>query len=192
MGRRQPSKLVVGAWVRIARPAFFVRCGYPMTVGGEAGRIETERWPDIDAFLRLMGCDTYLHETPRAVHEIAKAVAYLLCKQKRFGGTARTIHTRDVPEAAGRECEILSVRFVKTGTYERGGVSCGYYGDGEPEPNYLGDEVTHRLLKTSLTVDTFDLGDGWRDFGTHSLEIEAANVELVEPAPARVGEVVAR
>lgn len=179
MGSRQPSKLVVGARARITTPAFFVRCGYPMNVGNETARILGEELHRIDQLLHSFG----VHRDPlggisRGAREIAKAVAYEVCRAKKFGGRERTIYTREIPAAAGMEFTIESVRFVKTGTYQpASGHSYDWTGADDFEPAYLMDEQTHRILGTGLGAFRFDVE--WDDSGAYALEIEACHVELV-------------
>lgn len=164
-----------GQVVRIVRPDFFVRCGYPMDWATETARVKKERGAAIREFLKAEGIKPAYFpyaDTP-AFEKIAKALAHELCKQAGWGGKERTIHTKAFPDLAGEQSVIESVRFVKTGTYA---TSSANY-DGEYDQPYLMDEKTHRILQTALEgiVD-----DPWFGEGVYMrLEIEAANVELV-------------
>jgi len=174
--RRQPKTGTIRTLdrVRIVRPAFVVRVGYPLDFRTEADRLAAEKRADIDAFLRSQGVtlDPYGGMKP-AVPKIARALAYELCRQAGWGGRERRIYTKELPEFAGREFHVQGVRFVKTGTYTPGGLS-GWYGE-DQDPPFLSNEQTHRLLLTGLHGVIRD--EPWA--GLDDLEIEAANVERI-------------
>jgi hypothetical protein len=171
--RKPKSPFQPGVMVRVVRPLFVARVGYPMTVHGEAEKLERERQDEIMAFLKSMGVQPDFYGRPlRAVAEITKAIGYELCRQAGWGGRERSIHRREIAGLAGQETEIIRVRFVKTGRYDPGGPSGP---DGEYDPPCLLSEETHRLLETRFWAGDYDGVDG-RTY----LEIEAANVELVK------------
>jgi len=173
-GRRDGIR--VGQVVKVVNPAFFVRCGYPMTFKEETKRIETEHERRIVDFFRESGIPLTIlpgEWTHRAVRRVAEAMAYESCKQKGWGGRERTIHTHRIEAHAGVEFTVQAVRFVKTGVYEPM-VTCWTDDGWEPEPAYLGNERTHRILRTTI-IDSLP-GSLYPD----TLEIEAANCEAVE------------
>lgn len=161
-----------GDRVKITRPLFFVRCGYPLDFHAETEKVLSGRWAEIEPFLKAMGVTAGFDagRMDRAARKVAEAIAYALIRQAGFGGRDRTIHTREIPDLAGHEFVVEGVRFVKTGTYTTPGSG------GDPYdycPNYLTNEKTHRILRTPL----------FRDLpfpaGLTGLEIEAANVEKI-------------
>lgn len=146
-----------------------------MTFQAETERLMREKESDIAAFLRSQGIAYGLHTgQPSAVWKIAQAVAYELCRKAGWGGRERKIYAHDLPEFAGRECVADGVRFVKTGMYTLGG---GGGIDGDYEPPYLSNETTHRIVATSLIGNVRPDDETW---WPRELEIEAANVELIE------------
>lgn len=164
------SKFVVGAEVRIARPVFFLRCGYPLSVKDETQRVIEEKTTAIADFMRSVGVSDSIGDMEKSIRRIAGEIAFHLCKQSKFGGSERTIHTKELPEESGKICSIHSIRFVKTGIREPGHQYGGYDG-WEYEPPYLSNAKTHRIIETSL----------WNyELGTY-LEIEAVNVAMVKP-----------
>ena len=157
-----------GRLVRIVRPLFVVRVGYPLDFNQECERIRKEREKSILDFLHSQGIRWGMYEVPRALDKIVKALTYEEMRQNGFGGNERKIYTEERPELKGKAFHVQGVRFVKTGVR-----SAGYFDShsGEYEPPFLSDEKTHRLLQAphSMSGDYFD----------RPPEIDAENVELV-------------
>lgn len=178
--RRQPRSIGtvarVGDRIRITRPAFFVRCGYPLDFDAEYRKVLADRRDDIGRFLVSVGVAPgesirLSRDMEVAVQKVARAIAYATIRQRRFGGRDRRIYTHEFPDLAGVEAAVSGVRFVKTGEWVPGS------GGEEPEPNWLANERTHRILETGL----YGMLPGWPPF-ERSLSIEAANVELITDA----------
>lgn len=154
---------VAGAKVRIVKPSFFERCGYPISLAMECEEILGANREKIERFIYEFGGSV----DNRTVDKVVAAIAYETLKKKKFGGRTRSIHNKERPGYAGQVDAIESVFFVKTGIYSSGSVSY----DGEYDPPYLSDEKTHRILR---------LNSWFEDETYTALCIEAANVEIVE------------
>ncbi len=161
-----------GDTVRIVTPDFFVRCGYPLCFEGETARVLKEQGEAINAFLRSQGVQPprIMGDMSHPQQKVAKAIAYCLLRQKKFGGSNRMIHTERIESRKNETAQVVSVSFVKTGIY-----SPGYRDhDGEYESAYLSDEKTHRIL-------TLDIQGQLTSSDYHEcLRIDAENVELLD------------
>ncbi len=164
-----------GDTVRIVKPEFFVRCGYPICFEGETARVLKEQGETINAFLRSQGVKPphIMGDMSHPQQKVAKAIAYCLLRQKKFGGPNRSIHTERIASKEGEVAQVVSVSFVKTGIY-----SPGYRDyDGEYESAYLSDEKTHRILTLGIYGQLVS-----SDYH-ECLKIDAENVELIEVTP---------
>lgn len=166
----------VGDKVRILKPQFVRRVGYPL-VWYEVEDAQLYRDVRIGAALAALGLrcaekgallEGAMDDIPR---HLQRAFAMEWVAQNRFGGNERTIHYHpagDGTSAYGMPLnwtcgptEVLRKRVVKTGTRFAPYVPGAWAGpDAESEPGGLADCKTHVLL---------DLGMGY--------EIEARNVE---------------
>lgn len=175
--KTKTPNIVVGDTVKIVKPEFFIRCGYPMDFWAEVERIKAEKGAEIGAFLKSQGIRYDGERVERtltiAFDKVAKAIAFAWVKQSKFGGNYRKIYTHPIHSRVGQFTVVDEVRFVKSGTLSPGHTD--QYG--EYDPPYLSGEKTHRILKTGM------LGSwpGMRDPEHEDyLWIEADNVELAE------------
>jgi hypothetical protein len=121
----------VGDRVKIVVPSIMLRVGYPKTVGDYE-----------QAAKEAYGAQLWRDMSGRCAELAIRQIAYGLAKKDGFGGRARTMHLREVPELLGREFTVHSMRTVQTGTYYKPRSS----GDGEDwEPGGLDDRQDHRL-----------------------------------------------
>lgn len=185
---RKKNEFHLNAKIRIVKPSFFLRCGYPLSFKQETRRIVRENSQEITKFMASMGVKIDLgfelnQSRSKTVDEIASALAYKLCKQNKFGGNGRKIHTIDIPDAAGMITTISSVQFVRTGLYIPACPSNNQWDvSNEYEPPYLQGCKSHRILGTYMSPDLFDIDLDCLEYNdNHILKIEAANVELVKP-----------
>ena len=175
----KPRPFKHGDRIRVQKPAFYLRCGYPMLPAVEAERFRTIHTTSIRKFIADMGVETDEHGRPfhlKAFGKICAALGADYCAQNRFGGRERTIHTIELPEHAGLETYVNGVFRRKTGTYEPGTIRQTYEGE-EHEPPYLSNEATHTIIETGEFhyLDHVELEPMHRGL----LCIEAANVELI-------------
>lgn len=160
----------VGDYVRIVTPTFVRRVGYRLVWTEVIDDLATD--PTVlDAMrtLRLLPdsfvISVYASEWTKqpVIREFLTGLARAKVRQQKFGGPERMLHTYEIPEAAGRIVHVNGKRIAKTGTYDRGYQSSGWFGEPEYEPPCLTDIKTHVLLST--------------DFG----EIESIHVEIPPP-----------
>lgn len=166
--------------VRILSPAIVVRVGYPLTKQDALDAVEKEYAELIQSFMVSVGAaqpdDPYFNSPeydPRFYGDLLNVMASRWLRVKGYGGKERKIYTEIDESIKSTTWRVLSKRNVKTGIYNRGGYSGGYDGEPDYDPPYLESERTHVLLALEPTTFTLDKIP-WR------IEIEAANVELVE------------
>lgn len=152
----------VGDVIRIEKPHFFVRCGYPLCFWDEFADVLHAKRKAVLRFLKTHAKT----DDGIAVDKIVQVLTYASLKNKNFGGNDRKIYTEEYRELTGEYAEVRTVRFVKTG--ER----CS-----DQDGRYLANETTHRILGTDLSATT---EAGYTRLG---LEIEATNVTLVTRGP---------
>lgn len=166
----------VGDIVKIVSPAVVTRVGYPLSKQDALDTAEKEYNEKIVAFMREVGAaqpDDPLFNSPEydpcLYGDLLNALAGYWLRQKGYGGKERKIYT-EINEQLRNTTgwKVTSKRYVKTGTYCRGGYSGGFDGEPDYDPPYLSNEQTHTLL----TLEPPD----WRVSLT-AVEIEAVNVE---------------
>lgn len=122
----------VGDTARVVIPKVVVRVGYPKAVSDYEKEVEDRFGADIASiFSKLsMGTTLYTNTKAKVVHELA----YMLAKQSRFGGPIRSVHLKDMPEAAGQKFYIYQLKTFMEGRYHpgSGGSYEHSYDDGEP------------------------------------------------------------
>lgn len=162
MPRRQDI-IRVNDVVKVITPIFFIRCGYPLDVRTEKERILNEEREKLVALLMDMGlknkCGHRVFET--AMRKIAGEIAYCRIRDQHFGGCERTIHSEELKHLEGKTGLVISIKFCKTGVYQRG---VGYTelfgcGDVDYDPPCLKKESTHKILEISMleaTADNYD------------------------------------
>ena len=156
---------IIRKWdtVKIVKPEFFVRCGYPLTFEDVSEEIEKKYENHIMGFINQitkMESGRSIDNQP-AFNEINRALTYHLLRSKRFGGSKRTIYTESIPNPPSEILTVVGIKFVKTGTYvdDSNASVDGYY------PAYLSKQKTHKILT---------IGDNeWY------ADIEADNVEKI-------------
>lgn len=169
--KKDPKIIRVGDYVKIIKPDVFIRCGYPMDFKEQTKAILNNHLNDIRKFLKEIFNiqDDYLlfEEDIRSYshceEKIAKAIAYVQCKNARFGGKERKIYTEYIERFLEVEGVVDEIRFVKTGTYYAPSGGYSYNEDYDYDPGGLINEKTHKIL----TIQTNDFND---------FEIEAINV----------------
>ena len=164
-----------GDKIRIIKPYFFIRCGYPKSNDTETNTV-------IEKYEKQIKEMVYDQTTPSSVFntqhidrhlltKIAKEIAYARLRINGFGGAERTIHTKHLEELKDKEYTVGEIKYHKTGTYSPPSHSGDYYE--EYEPATLENAKTHKILSlTPIGVHIFDRYD---------LRIEAANVEKIHP-----------
>lgn len=158
----------VGDKVRILRPRFVRRVGYPL-VWHEVKDVQLYADPRIGSALRALGLHpASLEGLARGHDEIPRHLQIAFAKefvaQNNFGGKERSIYYHPDGDPGWQmplnwtcgPAKVVGKRVVKTGTYYHGRIDR----DGDGEPGGLNDCKTHVLLC---------LGMGY--------EIEARNVE---------------
>lgn len=189
---KRPIAIKEGDVIRVTRPIFVTRVGYPKTVKDyltqEVMRAAEEFVRKFNpkvhiARSRIFGVDDITtQDMNRSTALIAREIAYVLAKKDGFGGRQRKLFTVKVPEAKGQEFYVDGVRTAKTGTYFPPCPTTDWEsGYKEWEPGGLEDLKTHRLLRISTPFATTEL----RPFGEY-LEIERKNVEFVKRLTSEV------
>jgi len=164
--KKDPKIIRVGDYVKIIKPDVFIRCGYPMDFKEQTKVVLKDHHKDIQKFLKdifniqdefsLFEEDIRLYSF--CEEKIAKAIAYVQCKNAGFGGKQRKIYIEYVERFLDVEGFVSNIHFVKTGTYYApGGTEWDY------DPGGLINEETHKIL----TIQTNDF---------NNFEIEAINV----------------
>lgn len=114
--RPSRAKFPEGCKVRIEKPFFATRVGYPLCADdlmGEATAILIEK-----GLIPRLTFDRYLRPVPYRFDEQAliRKYAVLLLRHKKWGGNERSIHTVERPEMGGVEMMVVDSRTTKTGT----------------------------------------------------------------------------
>lgn len=175
---KRSSVLRVGDRARIVTPKFVVRVGYPKVTEDYLPEVDAKVGPELFALLEKLlvidagptpgriRLDTTRWPEHRVVKRIRHDLAYLLARADGFGGKTRTLHYREIPEAASEIIEVEELRTALTGTY----FPPRSYED-DWEPGGLDNEVRHRLAKVGWLRGGFFKPENW---------IEITNLEKVE------------
>ena len=145
----------VGDTVRIINPAFFLRCGYPLSYEDAVNVINASLTSEIYSLLnKVPGLSTerYYHEFVRdlTAGNIERELAKLYLKLNRYGGRERKIYSEIIDQLKGREA-VVHRKFVKyTGTYYPGYRASAWDDGDESEPAYLGNAKAHVILVLGL------------------------------------------
>ena len=154
--RQKKDIIRIGDTVQIVVPKAFVRCGYPMSLKDESKKILESMGKEIRLLVQRVAIAPEQHCLPVSLwtqnvdvpsERIASILAYEKMKAAHFGGRERRVYEEEKPELAGKSTVVISIRFVKTGTYVRGGWSGGEYD--EYDPSCLSDEKTVKILELS-------------------------------------------
>lgn len=193
-----------GDIVRVIHPEFFIRCGYPLSIKDGMDMIMN----DEEAMTALsQGIDKALNKKcsiplkdeilglvphtnrPRKIsndfNRIIRILAYYRIANEGFGGKERSIYTKWVEEAKGKEFKVIGKKTVATGTYvpASGGYS-SYSGEYEydyeaPFLDGLKNHVILELMDGSYDGNYYFVGNTIKELGT-CLWIEKCNVEKVK------------
>lgn len=177
---KKPRPYRVGDIVRVLRPRWIKRVGYPLVWTDLLEEVEKDprSWQAL-AILEGQTPDTpepFLAKRTSLPREFAMCVARMRVEERGFGGRERAIiYEPETPEDPDvlhfgpcfnleylQHCSVRGKRVAYTGTYFRGGTT--WTSDGpEDYPSELVDAKAHVLLR---------LDSGW--------EIESCDVELVK------------
>lgn len=172
----------VGSRVRVVNPEVVVRVGYPKSMHdyfqqalGQYGERLTVALPELlgaGEWYQILGGDPRVRvKAHPLLNNLLWAIALPLARKDRFGGNARTIHTRCMPELEGQEFEVLERRSAYTGVrYSGYPSSC----DDEGEAPSLGNIQHHNMLKVQHTP-----WSGSSNLYANGLWIAAGNVERI-------------
>ena len=179
----------VGDIVKIVKPYFFKRCGYPMSFENACDSVKTIYKDKISSFIldvRLIDKpnkgisileDKNSKEFSRIFNKIVSALAYDYIRINKFGGKEKTIHTIHSPDYKNCLMEVEKIKFVKTGVYTSGIWFGGNgYSEDDYTPAYLDKEKTHKILYMSPLNTVFFYT---KDNLYENFNIEAVNVEKV-------------
>jgi len=176
----------VGDTVKIIKPYFFKRCGYPMSFEDACDSVRTIYKDKISSFIldvRLIDKpnkdisileDKNSKEFNKTFDKIVSALAYDYIRANKFGGKEKTIHTIYSPNYKNCLMEVEKIKFVKTGIYTSGSWFGGDgYSEDDYTPAYLNKEKTHKILYMSplSAVFFYTKDDLYGNFN-----IEAVNV----------------
>ena len=115
--RRKVDLIIrAGDLVRVYGPRPVLRVGYPKCPEDFMPEVRLKH----EAALRhIFGCMP--EKESRPVERALRDLAHLACRRAGFGGHERTLHLGEpLAEMEGHVVRVLSVRTVKTGTYEPG------------------------------------------------------------------------
>lgn len=149
---KKSDQIRIGDLVKIIDPQIFVRCGYPLCISDVAAKIEPAAVID---FLSRAGAGTAEeisriiihhphHRLQRAYKDAARAGALAAMIAHGFGGSARRIYTKEMPELLGCIVRVEGKRRVVTGD-RYAGCGPGYWGD-EAEGPALENQQHHTLI----------------------------------------------
>jgi hypothetical protein len=176
---RKDAVIRSGDSVRIEKPLFLNRVGYPKCIESESEIVVKEFGEDIRTLLLKAGVSEagiigggFLKDWIyiRLRDRIINGIAHARLRSHGFGGRNREIYTDEIPEFDGKIFRVAGTRFVKTGTYypSTGGGEWEDY-----DPAVLDDQKTHKIL----CLDWFCIGGDIPALkGRKSLEIEACHV----------------
>jgi len=183
MAKKDPKIIRVGDKVRIVNPYFFVRVGYPLTPAMAEEEIAEFFSKEINEFLNKIKPTDSKADHPlslgqrdrdkKSFDRVVRALSYDWVKLRGFGGRERKIYSEPVTIPEDCIATVISIKYVKTGTYEygSGGQYNAWNGDYDDyQPAYLSDEKTHKILEVDYRRIIFADNDQW---------IEAANVEKI-------------
>lgn len=155
------AQIRIGDHIRLLKPRYVSRVGYPLCHADVVKELLTERLDDLDKTLELFGLPKIEREfsgpdkgkpkTTRALERIVSGLAYGIVRQRGFGGRERQLFFEPLPEGwstteYGR-FNVYNVKHVVTGTYY---APCGWQdswsGEYEYEPGGLENRKQHRLL----------------------------------------------
>ena len=168
----------VGDKVKIIKPEFFVRCGYPLCLQDACDIVKETYKEKICDFIQNIGITTTKlfstiendNDFLNTFDKIVKALAYDYVRANKFGGAERTIHTITEEVFQNKFMIVKEIQLVKTGIYI-GTYSFGY--EGEFDPPYLSDQKTHKIL-------TLDTPQYHYQISYNGFKIEDINVEKVK------------
>lgn len=143
-----------GDIVKIINPEIFIRCGYPLSLHDMVENLsKKENNNKIISFFKEfdilsinneevinynhLDSNRYLDD-----YKFRRELAYLILKNKKFGGNERKIYTELKSELKDKEFTIIEKKTIKTGIRISGSGSYEDY-----DPPYLANEKTHIILK---------------------------------------------
>jgi len=168
----------VGDQIKIIKPVFYIRCGYPMDVKEETEKVFSEYGKSVEQLMIDVGATTKKEwSTPRildsprepSLYKICRELAYAKCKLLKFGGKTRSLHTEEIPEFQGISSRVLEIKYVKTGEYYPSSFHHSYFDEPDYNPGGLNKQKTHKLVRCFLHSSPL-CGDKW---------IEAVNIEKI-------------
>lgn len=160
---RTPKSMVVreGDIVRVVKPLFVERVGYPKSVRDYLEGLRAQHGPLLDSFFKTVLGHPQMYQSgnlgeglvpSRTRKKVEQELAYSLAKKAGFGGRTRSIHWKPpMPELEGAFVRVESVRTAYTGVYyPSSGGRMGWDGWDEYEPAGLGDPKAHRIAAVRL------------------------------------------
>jgi len=182
-----PKIIRVGDKVIVTNPEFFDGCFYENNIKTRSAEIWKEHSKAIQEFIDSIVVRSHDIKMPNfevtkfypdlpdeTEKRICNVLAYDIVAMNRKDGNKKVIVTRKDESEAGKLFEVKGIKFVHTGTYNKGHRYMSY--DGEDYcPSYLSEIKVHKILK----LDYFHWKDAsWRESG-EDIMIEAIHVEKV-------------
>jgi hypothetical protein len=188
-----PKIIRVDDYVKIINPRFIYRWGYENNLQDKSEMVKKKYDDLIERFVASilvregLTKDAYASVTQATRWKVANGVAYELVAWNMKNGSERKLFYCTDPSfketweyqfelpwfmEAGQIYQVDSIKYVKTGTFVKGGGSSydPYSGEYDYDPSYLENEKTHKLLR-------LECSDHW---------IEACDVEKVDPPSLQV------
>ena len=190
MGKKlNPNIIRIGDQVKIIKPEFVERVGYPMSFNQACQEVAEKYTDQINVFMSSLFPETSSLNLARSLQsdwtktrtfqKIVKALAYRYIGTNGFGGNERKIYTYLIDQEIWQYQEVMDKAVVKTGFYFPPGGGYDYWGEYDWEPGGLDKEKTHILLFIGygfLKEEIIQM------FSTHKYHgwIEACNVEKIK------------
>lgn len=173
----------IGDLVRVINPEFFHSCRYENNIQSKTLEVIQEHGEKIRDFYRTLihgpnyregliwAKETDFHQD-KPLKMIARGIAYELVSIGKRSGNKKQVFTTRLPDYAGTIMKVSDIRFVHSGTYDKGWYSPGNYYDCDDdwEPPSLYDRKVHKILKVHDA-----------SFWCEKLEIEAIQVKKINP-----------
>jgi len=171
MSKLDPTIIRVGDYIRIITPQIFIRCGYPLSkkdVQEDVIKFFGKVIEDLiysaghgDKFIDrhennifILGntMDEGNGRNKKIYNEIVDALAYRRLIYKGYGGNERSVNVEFHKEYINAKAQVVDIKHVISGIYNRGNASYfdSYSGEYEYTPPYLSDTKTHKILGLGL------------------------------------------
>jgi hypothetical protein len=190
MSKKDPNIIRIDDEIRVKKPNFFIRCGYPLSLKEACKIIKEKCHKEINEFINkfnfnplyysLSLLDNNEYQDTKTFREITSTLAYDYMRSKNFGGSERQIYTEEFPQYKNKLMIVDNIKFVKTGIYVPGSHYIPY--ESEEDPAHLINVKTHKLIHVYLNESILSFKKDKHEFTVKTCSdwIEITNVEKIQ------------